>query len=70
MPPPAPGIEFEFEDALEACATDLDLPSPFAGEEDAATALTADQWARLDVCLKEMGEGPRLEGSEHEEDPA
>lgn len=70
VPPPAPGLEFQFEDALEACAVELDLPSPSAGEEDAATPLTDDQWALLDLCLEELGEGARLEASEHEEDPA
>lgn len=70
VPPPAPGLEFELEDALEACAVELDLPSPMAEEEDAATTLTDDQWALLDLCLEAMGEEPRLEGYEHEEDPA
>ena len=60
----------DFEEAVEACADELDLPPPSSGDRHAPPALTDDQHALLDACLGEQGFVPRSHPPEDEEDPA
>lgn len=66
MPFPPPDLD----EAIAACADELDLPPPASGDRDAPPpALSDDQRALLDACLEDQGLPPPPGEPDDREDP-
>ena len=66
MPFPPPDLD----EAIAACADELDLPPPASGDRDAPPpALSDDQRALLDACLEDQGYPPPPGEPDDIEDP-
>ena len=75
-PPPRDYVDMPFppldiDDAIAACADELDLPPPPSGDRDMPPpALSDDQRAVLDACLEDQGYFPPPGEPDDIEDPA